>query len=544
MSEYDNATSLFEMLKGNENFYVENNYDSSKKKSNTKLKGDVYFKKLPVTEALYLSHLKGQKGLGICPINDENKCFFGVIDIDVYSGSFNTLVQVIYDNDLPLLPFRSKSGGLHIYMVMKTSVQAKSVIEALERVVEFLGLSKIYFSGGVEKVEIFPKQKKIAPDKQGSCITLPYFNSADTLQYLYDRNMNAISCDDAVEIIKRGRTSITALDTALDEVEYGDAPKCIQTIHLMKVLEKDSGRNNYLFTCAVYLQKKHEDNFELQLKEMNDAMQSPFSATEVNTIYESVKNNEYNYKCSDVPCKTYCNSAVCSKREYGVGKEKGHFSGIDYGKLVRMKTEDPYYIWELKVMGTEEYKKLIIKNELMLMDQKNFASLCIKELNYLPIRLSDNDWYRVINKVLPNIEEVEVTSESDTSDSAEIHNAFTRYLMQKQAYQNYPYQIKTGLVYLSEDKYYFMHTGFSQFLDMERIKLQSLTLREVLLSFGATEDTLVYQSKAGQEKRVTCWSKEVDDDLKNASSFYEDVYEGDAALIESSAEEKQDVPMF
>ena len=33
----------------------------------------------------YRSHLNGEIGLGVIPINEENKCKFSVIDVDIYN---------------------------------------------------------------------------------------------------------------------------------------------------------------------------------------------------------------------------------------------------------------------------------------------------------------------------------------------------------------------------------------------------------------------------------------------------------------------------
>ena len=535
MSNAEYASTFFDYFKGNTTCYVEHNYSVvpvNKKK--TKVKSEVFFKKQEVTEDLFLSHLSGRKGLGICPINTDSKCYYGVIDIDVYNVSFRGLIEMIYDHGLPLLPFRSKSGGLHLYFFVKSAVAAKSMISALEDVVSIFGMEKTYFVEGAEKVEIFPKQKVWSPGKQGSCITVPYFGKEDTAQYLYDRDMNPVGIEDALTFIKKSRSSVSTLSDALGELDYADAPKCIQTIALSRCLGKDSGRNNYLFTAAVYLKKKYKDKFGPYVEELNMKLAEPVNADELGSIIVSVTDNEFNYKCKDIPCKTYCDSSECSKREYGVGREKGgHFTGLDYGKIIRMMSDDPYYIWELKHKDdTGEYKKIIIRSASVLLDQRQFAVLMVDKMNYAPTPISDLEWRIIINKVLLSVEEVEVTKSSDTSDSAEIKNTFLQYLVKRKSTNNAPFQIKMGLVYTRDGKYYFMHVGFQEYLETKKLKMVSSTLREVLLSFGAVEDTLVYTNKQQKEIRVDCWSKTEDDGTTGVKEFYEDVYVGDQELIE------------
>ena len=50
-----------------------------------KVKGKSFVKREPVTNELWQNHLEGlEPSLGIIPINDDNKCKWGCIDIDSY----------------------------------------------------------------------------------------------------------------------------------------------------------------------------------------------------------------------------------------------------------------------------------------------------------------------------------------------------------------------------------------------------------------------------------------------------------------------------
>ena len=52
----------------------------------TKIKGKSFVKRQPVTDELWQKHLEGKENLGIIPINDDNQCRWGCIDIDSYAG--------------------------------------------------------------------------------------------------------------------------------------------------------------------------------------------------------------------------------------------------------------------------------------------------------------------------------------------------------------------------------------------------------------------------------------------------------------------------
>mgnify|MGYP006969361943 FL=1 len=57
----------------------------------------------PLTEDLVQGHIDGKHGVGAIPINEDNKCKFGAIDIDVYDLNHRELQEKIQKLDLTLL---------------------------------------------------------------------------------------------------------------------------------------------------------------------------------------------------------------------------------------------------------------------------------------------------------------------------------------------------------------------------------------------------------------------------------------------------------
>jgi hypothetical protein len=105
----------------------------------------------PTTEKFQL-HLKGEyPGMGIVPIDDNNQCIFGAIDIDVYPLDHKALQKKIKDKKFPLVMCLSKSGGAHLYMFMGKKFTAKEVQ---------LKLSEIATALGYPSAEVFPKQDR------------------------------------------------------------------------------------------------------------------------------------------------------------------------------------------------------------------------------------------------------------------------------------------------------------------------------------------------------------------------------------------------
>lgn len=542
---------FLQIFKGKNNTYVKNNLPREKPEKGVKTKTKITQVEGKVDRELLSHHLSGDFGVGVCPVNAEGKCYFGVLDIDYYKPKIKRVLSYIKEYQLPLLPFRSKSGGLHVYLMLTKSVSAKTMRETLNHISYYFSLDAIYGKG---KVEVFPKQDKA--EGFGSSVTLPYFNCENPYTYLLDLDGNKVDFKEALDYIQHHFTTIEAVKEALEHLPYNDAPPCIQRALLSaEIGGEDTGRNNFLFSYAVYAKKKFGAGFEDYVHQINEAFEVPLEPAIVDQTCNSVKDNEYVYKCKDIPCNGFCNKTECRKREFGLGRDKGHFTGVDYGQLFRYMTAEPYYIWKLRLQGQEQWKDVIFKDEGFLLDQKNFAKMCVRYLNQAPMQVSNNDWYAILNSVLPNIQDVEVKQESDTSGLSLLRNSFINYLSNKQARRDSPYQIKVGLCVRQmrngQAKYFFTHRGFSDYLRNQKISFDYNMLRETLKQFGAVEDVLQYTNAFGEEMHFPCWSKIEDKDIDEAYMGAMEIESGDkanlgivgvseatnTAVVESSGEE-------
>ena len=519
-----NAQRFFTLFMGNTHSYVKNELPKEKPEKGVKIKTKITNNKGTVDAELITSHLNGDFGVGICPVNTEGKCRFGVIDIDYYKAKIHKVLDFIREYQLPLLPFRSKSGGVHLYLMLSKAINAKAVRETLMEIVRTFALDKLY---GEEKVEIFPKQEKITQEGFGSAITLPYFNAEDSYTYLLDLDGQKVSFDDALSYIQKHITSIEAVEETMKGLPYNDAPPCIQRILLSSYVGgEDTGRNNFLFSYALYVSKKYGDSFDDYVRDMNSTFEVPLDDSVVEGLINSVKEKEYSYKCKDIPCKGFCDKLLCHKREYGLGRDKGYFSEIEYGQLFRYMSAEPYYAWELRLQGSDApFKQIIFKDEGELLDQKNFAKNCVRFLNFAPKQVQTNQWFLTLNKYLASVKNVKVSAESDTSALSIVKQMFIRYLSNKQARRDSPYQIRANLcvrqTYTDEEgnikaKFYFTHTGFADYLRNNKVQFDQSMLRETLKNFGAQEDILQYDSATGDTVSFPCWSKAEDHDIDEA----------------------------
>ena len=95
-------------------------HQSEGKRADGKQEGKSYIVKNLVTDKLWEDHLKGKgPSLGIIPIMADNTARWGCIDIDTYPIDYRKIILTIRKLKLPLIPCRSKSGGLHIFLFLK-----------------------------------------------------------------------------------------------------------------------------------------------------------------------------------------------------------------------------------------------------------------------------------------------------------------------------------------------------------------------------------------------------------------------------------------
>jgi hypothetical protein len=122
--------------------------DLTTKDARGKQKGKYKFVHEPRTLATYRSHLDGGTSIGVVPINEDNLCLWGAIDVDQYPLDHSAILRKLRDAAMPLVVCRSKSGGAHLYLFLTEQVEAEKVQLKLKEIAAEIGL------GGCE---IFPQ---------------------------------------------------------------------------------------------------------------------------------------------------------------------------------------------------------------------------------------------------------------------------------------------------------------------------------------------------------------------------------------------------
>lgn len=397
-----------QLFSGNINAYGVHQYSYTE---NGKKEGGKNFTKVePLLEEHYKKHLEGKIGLGVIPIQPGNICNFCVLDVDEYTKDFKYFLGIIFNNNIPILPFRSKSGGLHLYTFFKEALNVKKAKGYMNRIKTLLGLSN--------KTEVFPKQDSLVPGQVGNWINLPYFNYIHTKQYLISPNFEPCSFPEALMKIKASLQSEESLLQFLEDLPLNDAPPCLQSIYMSKHTDF---RNEYLFSLAGYYKSKYGDEFEHKLAEANSELRKPLSIEELNkSVISSHKKKDYTYKCNNSPLIDFCDKLICKNREHGIGGEE--INQLSYEDFIQYSTDPPYYEWIVNGKSLKFY------NELDIIQQHKFRMLCFRLLHILPNRLKEVKWTRIINNALKNVIIKEVTSEEDISPGALFKEYLTEFL--------------------------------------------------------------------------------------------------------------------
>jgi len=478
-----------------------------------------------VTMVQYQKHLTGKMGLGIIPINEESKCKFAVIDIDVYDKNFKPYLDAIDRNNFPLIPFYSKSGGLHIYVFFKTLTKAKDAVDRLQKISRILGITLFVKQYKNEALEIFPKQIKLNAGQIGNWINLPYYDAEDTKQGLI-RNGSVLNFSEALTIIQMNLTTIEELDILLEDLSFNDAPPCLQTLYLLSMLDENNGRNNYLFSFGVYLKKKDENYFEQAVMNINRTLKTPLETQEVEgTVLSSLRKKDYTYKCTVSPCLDFCDKKICQIRKYGIGKEGGYFSNLIFGNMTQYEAAAPYYEWEVKTQEDEKFKILRFKNEDEIIKQDTFLKLCFRTLHFLPFKMKQVEWFKLVNQNLipENLKILTINEQDDTSPLVRFKHLFYDFLTTR-APANTKGQILAKRVYfdVEKEKYYFRTKDLIEFLyDYKSFKLfTSGEIHGMLRDIGVTNK--IIRADGGQQIRVVeLSSRKINEDYLASKEEYE-----------------------
>ena len=388
-------------------------FEIKKQAANGKNTGDAFIVREPRTLAHWEEHLAGKRSLGIIPIDENNQCRWGCIDIDQYPLDHKLLVEKIRRMKLPLIVCRSKSGGAHCFLFTVTPIDAKDMQTTLQQVSAALGY------GGSE---IYPKQVKLHLDRGdvGNFLNLPYFNSEDGMRYGINEDGTAATLEEFFALYGehvQTAEQVTALQIKDDpKSNWAGAPPCLQILFKNKISE--GGRNNGLFNIGVYLRKAYPNTWETEILTYNlTYLEPPLPLNEVNVIAKQLGRKDYVYKCNDAPINAHCDKALCMTRKFGVGAA---MQGAAVANLRKYNSTPP--VWFLDLSG----EPLELDTEGLL-NQPAFQKACMEQLNQMPMTMSKQNWETRISTLMSEMRDNE-SAIMEVAQDASINGQFYDYL--------------------------------------------------------------------------------------------------------------------
>jgi len=402
--------TIFDGLKEAHGYFTINGQSASGKAT-----GKAGISREPRTMKTWENHLNGAgTGLGIIPINADNNCKWGCIDIDQYPLDHKLLVEKIRRLKLPLVVCRSKSGGAHCFLFSTEWVSASDMQKALRNMSAALGYGES---------EIFPKQIKLHLDRGdvGNFLNLPYYDHEEGLRYGFLDDGTSATIDEFFDLYEKHAQTPEQIVKLQIEVtgetdHLKDGPPCLQILCNMKISE--GGRNNGLFNIGVYLRKAYPDSWESEILRFNmDYLEPPLPLNEVNIVAKQLQRKDYAYKCSDSPINAHCNKELCRTKKFGIGAAA---AGATIANLRKYNSTPP--VWFMDVNG----EPLELDTEA-LMNQPTFQKACMEQLNFMPRSVAKAQWESRIGALMTEMRDNE-NAIMEVAQDASISGQFYDYL--------------------------------------------------------------------------------------------------------------------
>jgi hypothetical protein len=376
--------------------------------------GDYGWSGKPITDKDYQQHLDGTKSIGIQPCNDDGLARFGAIDIDpkVYKNlDVKYYLDIIQEKELPLIPARSKSGGLHLYVFTKELVKAKIIKDFLE---EVLFLFKLPIN-----TEIFPKQTKLGNNTDGdkingNFINLPYFNKNERValspngeEMSIELFLNCIELNKQTsDQLKQISNNIIQKELIGGAEEFKDGPPCLEILSKNKM--KD-GRDRFLYNYMVFAKKKYSDNWRdkvLQAGRNYFEFNSTWTDDHIKMKIKTWDKETKGHTCSDELLAPVCVKSECVKRKFGIISDKKiNWPLMTNLQKIDFKPDPEYYFTVENKKG--ESVPVHAKDVNKIKDQKELRGLIMAQVDVLPPPIKAMEFYEMINALLDTVDTVQ-----------------------------------------------------------------------------------------------------------------------------------------
>lgn len=374
-----------------------------------------YTEPTALDESDWQGHLNGVRGVGGVPILDDDTSMWGAIDCDNHGSDEDLDIRAVDDKirtlKLPLVPCRSKSGGIHVYAFFEKPQPAGRVRALLTQWAGQIGY------GGHE---VFPKQARLTVNKDGkknlgNWINFPYFDDAQkTMRYAVLEG-KPLSLMDFLNHAERTRITEAELRaTALSD--HPDAPPCIQ--HVFQHGVAQGHRNEGLYNVVIYLKKVTPEDpkaVEARAAEANQTIfDKPLARAELTRTVNSAVRAEMQYRCNEEPIRSLCDREACLKRRFGITPaDADRLATSDslptFGGLIKYLSEPVR--WDLDIDGVRISN--IPTDDLL--DWRAIRKLVAERLTKVIPMIKAAEWDRMLAPMMKEARIVETPDDASVS---------------------------------------------------------------------------------------------------------------------------------
>ena len=463
-SKNANAQRIMALFSGNEGHYgTHGTPDLDPNGVKWTIKRTARTLKGPTTELMWCDHIDGKKPLGIVPIKNDGTCVWGSIDIDDYDVDISDVLKKISSAKLPLVPCRSKSGGLHLFLFTKEPVEASLMQSTLRDIAASLGFGSS---------EIFPKQTRLLTDQgdQGNWIVMPYFGGTFGGKLRYQHGIKKTGADMTINefltLCEESRVNpadislVRAKKPKKERPPFSDGPPCLAHMAALAAGIPQGGQNNTAFHMGVYFKRAFPSDWQQRLEEANQKfMRPPLPSDNLAGVIKSLEKKDYQYKCKDEPMRSHCDAMLCRTRKYGVGAG-GTYPVIS--GLSKLNTEPA--LWFVEVEGTR-----ISMSTEELQSYPRFHRLCMEFTHKCFMMLRQDVWLGLVSDAMQNMTLIEASADIGIAGRfLELLETFLtnkqRGLTREDMFNNRPWEDEEA------GRHYFRLTALQKFMEREGMK--------------------------------------------------------------------------
>lgn len=442
-----------------ENYYVFSH--TSERERDGKAEGRYRRVSETVTDDVIAKHLGGEISIGLIPTRRDKTCSWGCIDVDniIYGKDPTPVIKKIREKKYPLMPYRSKTGGLHLVLHIKGSVYASDMRAKINELASDLGF-------GGEGADKFPAEDEIKWDPQknewrtGKCLNIPYQNSEFTTRYALNNAGQALDFEDYLEFVQQFRITpeqfkkIEIAKPSNTDEEWDQYPPCIQGF--IKEGVGEGNRNNALFNMAVLAHLKNPKNLRQELYKRNETVCKPpvQNDSELEEIINGIKEQSYFYMCNTPIAKKFCNKELCRQRKFGIGPEQYQPTVDQFEKL---DTDPPIYYL------TIEGKQVTLTGQ-QLTQQQLFGTALFDQADMVWDALKIKDFKLFLRK----LKDMQKVIEDMQDSKAHEFEYYVRKFSQDEEPGDDISQIEAGYIFMEEEWIYFKLETFMDFMVKNR----------------------------------------------------------------------------